>query len=79
MWDAYKLTALNGEEVLYGYVRIDSPSAELLRQWFAMRPNTRAMMVLNLVVPEGLQSPRGLVIDHAKSARWIYVLPPYAE
>lgn len=78
-WDCYRLTALHSEASLYGYVRSDSPTAEMMRAWFGQYPGKPASMILCLGFPEGLASPNGVVIDHAKSVRWIYVAPPIAE
>lgn len=75
-WDSYMLTALNSEEMLFGYVRTDSPTAQLLRAWFARNRSQRAAMIMRLSIPEGLASPRGVVIDHALSVRWIYISKP---
>lgn len=75
-WDCYLLTALDSEEILFGYVQSDSPSAQLFRTWFQRSPSERASMILRLSIPEGLTSPRGVVIDHALSVRWIYLASP---
>ena len=79
LWDCYKLTALDSEEVLFGYIRSDNPSAELFRQWFRRYPSGPASMILRLSLPDGLTSPRGVVIDHALSVRWIYIVPPTGD
>ncbi len=76
MWNCYMLTALDSEEILFGYIKSDSPSALLIRQWFMRHPNQRASMILRLSLPDGLASPRGVVIDHARSVRWIYIVSP---
>jgi hypothetical protein len=75
-WNCYMLTALDSEEMLFGYVRSDSPTAQLLRTWFQRSPSERASMIMRLSIPEGLTSPRGVVIDHALSVRWIYIASP---
>jgi len=75
-WDCYLLTALDSEEMLFGYVKSDSPTAQLLRMWFQRVPSQRASMILRLSIPEGLTSPRGVVIDHALSVRWVYIASP---
>jgi hypothetical protein len=33
-------------------------------------------LILRLMVPEGLQSRRGVVIEKVMSPRWIYLEPP---
>lgn len=76
LWDCYILTALDNEEMLFGYIRADNPSAELLREWFRRFPSRKAPMVLRLSLPEDLTSPRGVVIDQVLSVRWIYITPP---
>jgi len=79
VWDCYLLTARDSEEILFGYVKADSPSATLFRKWFERYPSQRASMVLRLIIPEDLESPRGVIIEHALSARWIYIVPPLPE
>lgn len=75
-WNCYMLTALDSEEMLFGYVRAGSPTAQLLRTWFQRNRAQRASMILRLSIPEGLASPRGVVIDEALSVRWIYIASP---
>lgn len=75
-WECYMLTASDSEEILFGYIEKNSPSAEIIRQWFGRHPNHRASMILRLSIPQGLKSPRGVVIDHARSVRWIYIVSP---
>jgi len=75
-WDCYLLTAMGSDEMLFGYVKSDSPTAQLLRMWFQRTSTQRASMILRLSMPEGLTSPRGVVIDHALSVRWIYIVSP---
>jgi len=75
-WDCYMLTAHDSEEFLFGYVRSDSPTARLLKRWFDAHSARRAPMIMRLSIPEGLTSPRGVVIDHALSVRWVYIKSP---
>lgn len=76
-WGCYKLTALGREEVLFGYVRQNSPSGQLLREWFRRHPNSQDVsMILRLSIPQGMTSPRGVVIDEVLSVRWIYIESP---
>ena len=79
VWDCYRLTSQGSDLHVFGYVKKDSPTAEMIRKWFQHYPQGRTPMILCLTIPEGANSPNGVVIDHAKSVRWIYVVPPYAE
>lgn len=79
VWDCYLLTARDSEEILFGYVKADNPSATLFRKWFERYPSQRASMIVRLSLPEDLASPRGVIIEHALSARWIYIVPPLPE
>ena len=76
LWDCYKLTALDSEEVLFGYIKAGDSSAEILRQWFQRFPSRPASMIVRLSLPAGMESPRGVVIDRVLSVRWIYIIPP---
>lgn len=75
-WTCFRLTALNSEETLFGYARVDSPeAAEILRQ-VQLNRGGGVSLILRLVVPDGLASRRGVVIEKVRNARWIYLDPP---
>jgi hypothetical protein len=75
-FDSYRLTALNGEETLYGYVSRDSAHAPLIAKLAAGHQGKPTPMILRLHLPEGLDSPRGLVVAELVSPRWVYVEDP---
>jgi hypothetical protein len=79
VWDCYRLTAQGSHGFQFGYVKSESPTGEMIRKWFQNYPQGRTPMILCLTIPEGTHSPNGVMIDHAKSVRWIYVVPPYSE
>lgn len=75
-WVCFRLTALDGEETLFGYAQTGSAEAvELLRQ-IEQQGGGRVSLILRLGIPEGLQSRRGVVIEKLLCPRWLYVDPP---
>jgi hypothetical protein len=63
---------------LFGYVRTDSPEAAILRQLIDQNGGKPTTLILRLMVPEGLKSPRGVVIEKVTNPRWLYVDSPAA-
>jgi hypothetical protein len=78
-WACYHLTALESEEYLFGYVRTDNPEAAVLRQLIDQNGDRPTTLILRLMVPEGLKSPRGVVIEKVTNPRWLYVDSPAAD
>jgi hypothetical protein len=79
LWTSYRLTALESEEFLFGYVRNDSPAAAILRQLIDQNGGGRTTLILRLMIPEGINSPRGVRIEEVKSSRWLYVDSPVSD
>jgi hypothetical protein len=77
-WLCFRLTALEAEESMFGYVRADSEEARTLLEALVKNGGGRASMILRLGIPERLQSRQGVVIEKVLSARWIYIDPPEA-
>lgn len=75
-WDCYRLTALEGEEALFGYVQAGSDNAKRIRSVIQLNGGRRTALIVRLIVPEGLKSRRGVVIEGLVSERWIHVDPP---
>jgi hypothetical protein len=75
-WDCYRLTALDSDETLFGYVAAGSEAAQVLAEITANNPNGRNTLILRLSIPHGLQSRRGVVIEKVVCARWLYVDSP---
>lgn len=75
-WACFRLTARGSEEPLYGYMASDSPDLPKLRTMVQSNRGKRVSVILRLLIPENLQSHRGVVIEKFLSPRWIYVDPP---
>lgn len=74
-WVSFRLTALKSIRPLFGYVRAESDmAAQLQREIDA--GGGKVSMILRLDLPEGLESPAGVVIEKILSSRWIYIKAP---
>lgn len=77
-WNSYRLTALDSEETLFGYSKVnDATSGEILTL-LNQNGGRRVSVILRISVPEGIQSRRGVVIEKLLSPRWIFLDPPEA-
>lgn len=74
--DCYRLTALDGEEALFGYVIRDSALAPRIAELVAGRNGLSLPVMLRLHLPNGLDSPRGVVIRELVCPRWLFVEDP---
>ena len=75
-WLCFRLSALEGEQALFGYVAADSPEARKMLSLTEANGGGKTSMILRLSVPEGLKSPRGVVIEKVINSRWMYLDPP---
>lgn len=75
-WVSFRLTALDSEETIFGYIRSDNPEAAGLLNLLSGNGGRKTTLVLRLSIPEGLQSRRGVVIEKLLSPRWLFVDPP---
>ena len=75
-WASFRLTALDSEETLFGYVAVDSDELPKLLALLDADPGRRVSVILRLLIPEGLSSRRGVVIEKLLSPRWIYLESP---
>jgi len=76
LWTCFRLTALDNEEALFGYARSGSEEAQAMLRMINENDGRKASLILRLIIPEGVRSPRGVVIESLLSARWIYIVPP---
>lgn len=76
LWTCFRLTALDNEEALFGYARSGSEEAQAMLRLIDENDGRKASLILRLIIPEGVRSPRGVVIESLLSARWIYIVPP---
>lgn len=77
-WNCYRLTALESDETLFGYAKVDAEVAKSLATLVRHNKGRRTSVILRLSIPQGLQSRRGVVIEKLLSPRWIYLDPPEA-
>lgn len=78
-WLCFRLTALDSEETLFGYVRRGDALELQLTELLKGTRGQNTSVILRLSVPEGLQSRRGVVIEKLISPRWIHLDPPASE
>jgi hypothetical protein len=73
-WACYRLSALDADAVIFGYVRRGSDmEAEIAALAGGIR---HASLVLRLQIPTGIQSTMGVVIDKIISPRWLLITLP---
>lgn len=72
-FDSYRLTTLNGEEVLFGYVPRGRGLGLQMEELMAGREGAPLPLILRLHIPKELKSPRGVVIQEIVSPRWFFV------
>lgn len=77
-WVSFLLTAPDSEEFLFGYASTEnnSPTAGQIIQMMRMNRGRKTSLILRLKLPEGIQSPRGVIIDKIISPRWLRVDTP---
>lgn len=75
-WNSFRLTALDADETLFGYVPAGSELSDQIIGLLKRNQGSKTSLVLTLTIPEGLKSRRGVVIEKLLSPRWLYVTPP---
>jgi hypothetical protein len=75
-WLCLKLIANDSEETLFGYAPRGGDLEKALLEAIRRNGGRPAALVLRLIVPEGIQSRRGVVIEKLMSPQWIYLDPP---
>lgn len=75
-WSCFHLTALDSDETLFGYARINSPESQQILDLLSKNPGKKTSVILRVMIPAGLQSKRGMVIEKLMSPRWLYLDPP---
>jgi hypothetical protein len=78
-WLCFRLTTLNSEEFLFGYVPADSAEAQKIRDGIKKNRGKISNFILRLIIPDQLKSPRGVVIEKVINDRWIFIDPPDNE
>jgi hypothetical protein len=77
-WSSFRLTALQSEETLFGYVENGSPVAEELHKLLGSSDKPKIAPILKLRVPAGFDSRRGVIIEKLVSPCWIHLDSPDA-
>lgn len=75
-WTSFRLTALNGDEPLFGYMKSDNEDLQKIMHCLENNQNGRTALILRLIIPNALQSPRGVIIEKLISPRWLYADSP---
>ncbi|MFZ9937184.1 MAG: hypothetical protein ACO3JG_08995, partial [Luteolibacter sp.] len=78
-WLSFRLTALDAEEMLFGYLPRDHEDLPTIFRCLQFNQGRKTSLILRLNVPRGLQSRRGVVIEKLMCSRWIYIDPPAKE
>jgi hypothetical protein len=75
-YQSFKLTALNSDEALYGYVVRDSEAFRVIESSLKQNGNQKVPMLLRLYLQEGLQSKSGVLIEDVVAPRWLIANSP---
>ncbi len=75
-WNCFHLTALDSEEALFGYAQIGSAVSQQIIELLGNNEGKKTSVILRVIIPAGLQSKRGVVIEKLMSSRWLYLDPP---
>ncbi len=78
LWNCFRLTALDSNETLFGYAKIDASASTELLSLLHQNQERPVSVILRVNIPEGIHSRRGIVIEKVMSPRWIYLNPPDA-
>ena len=73
LYICYRLTTLDAEEVLYGYVKRNTPLAERINGIIGEANGEPAPMILRLSVPEDPVSKRGVLVESVVCQNWIFI------
>jgi hypothetical protein len=73
---SFRLTALDSEDVLYGYVDRGGEIAKRMARVFERNGGGVTPMILRLHLPEGITSKRGVVVKDMICPRWLFVENP---
>ena len=75
-WACFRLTAPASDETLFGYARVDGIETQEILRSFREKGGRPVSLVLRLAIPDGLTSPRGVMIEKILSRHWAYLDPP---
>ncbi|MFM2197812.1 MAG: hypothetical protein RLZZ505_1244 [Verrucomicrobiota bacterium] len=75
-FESYRMTVLKGDSVLFGYVPRDGELAQRMSELIDGSDGGAVPLILRLHVPQGVQSPNGVVIREIVNPRWVFVETP---
>ncbi len=75
-WACFRLTALGGDETVFGYAKADGDLARALHDHLSKNRAAHFPAIVRLSIPGSLQSRSGAVIEKLVNTRWIYLDPP---
>lgn len=75
-YQAFKLTTLNSDEVIYGYAPRDGQTFQIIDDLLVQNNNQKVPLLLRLHLQEGLQSKSGVLIEEVVAPRWLLVNSP---
>lgn len=75
-YQAYKLTTLGSDEVIYGYASRDGQAFRAIEESFRQYAVKKVPLLLRLHLQEGLQSKSGVLIEEVVAPRWLLVESP---
>lgn len=78
-WTCFRLSALDSEQTLFGYAPTGSAIGRALLRQLRLNGERKFPLMLRLSIPQGLQSPSGVVIEKILGYHWLYVDPPDAD
>lgn len=78
-FESFRLTTINGVEILNGYVERYSPLAQRLAELISDQEGKAVPAILTLSIPVNARSRRGVLIEKLVSAGWMFVKSPEVE
>lgn len=75
-YQAFKLTALNSYEVIYGYAPRDGQTFRVIDELIRQNGNQKVPVMLRLYLQEGLQLKSGVLIEQIVAPRWLLLDSP---
>lgn len=71
LWRGFELTAPDSEALVIGYLKRNSELERKMYELYLDNGRRSMALILRLSIPEGTQSPLGVVIDGIVSPRWL--------
>lgn len=71
VWRGFELTAPDSEDFVIGYLKRNSDLERKMYELYLDNGRRAMALILRLSIPEGTQSPRGVVIEEIVSPHWL--------